>query len=100
VSDYRLVSTLEADHEIESAFLWYEKELAGLGHEFLEELRKTYNQIVDGPLKYPKLRSNTRRALLKRFPYAVYFVIDSETIVVLAVFHTSRDPVQWQRRSR
>jgi plasmid stabilization system protein ParE len=43
---------------------------------------------------------NTRRALLKRFPYAVYFAVDNEIIVVLAVFHTSRDPESWRRRSR
>lgn len=100
MNDYRLVSTVEADREIESAFRWYENELAGLGGEFLDELRKTYGQIVAGPLKYPVLRLNTRRALLNRFPYAVYFAIDGETIVVLAIFHTSRDPAAWQRRSR
>jgi hypothetical protein len=30
---------------------WYEKEQAGLGREFLDELRATYDRIVDGPLK-------------------------------------------------
>jgi plasmid stabilization system protein ParE len=100
VSDYRLVSTPEADSEVETAFDWYERELAGLGLEFLDELRRAYDQIVAGPFKYPKLRSNTRRTLLKRFPYAVYFAVDNEIIIVLAVFHTSRDPESWQRRSR
>lgn len=100
MSDYRLVSTPEADSEVETAFDWYERELAGLGLEFLDELRRAYDQIVAGPFKYPKLRSNTRRTLLKRFPYAVYFAVDNEIIIVLAVFHTSRDPESWQRRSR
>ena len=100
MSDYRLVSAPEADLEIEGAFEWYENEQTGLGREFLNELRRAYNRIVKGPLKYPIIRLNTRRARLKRFPYAVYFAAENEPVVVLAVLHTSRDPAEWQRRSR
>lgn len=100
MSDYRLVSTPEADLEIERAFQWYENEQSGLGVEFLEELRRAYHQIVDNPLKYPIIRLNTRRALVRRFPYAVYFATENETVIVLAVLHTSRNPAAWQRRSR
>ena len=69
-----------------------------LGREFLGELRATYYRVVDGPLKYQPLRSGIRRALVRRFPYAVYFAVEGEVIVVLAVLHVSRDPAEWQRR--
>ena len=98
MTEYRLVSEPQADREIEAAFQWYEKERAGLGLEFLEELRSTYDRIVEGPLKYQHLRSDIRRALLRRFPYAVYFAVEQSKIVVLAVLHASRDPAEWQRR--
>ena len=97
---FRLVSDPQADIDIEAAFRWYENEQTGLGLEFLDELRAAYDRIVDGPFKYLQLRSYMRRTLLKRFPYAVYFVVEDEIIVVLAVLHTSRDPAEWQRRSR
>ena len=97
---YRLVSEPQVDIDIEAAFRWYENEQAGLGLEFIDELRAAYDRIVDGPFKYSQLRSKTRRALLKRFPYAVYFVVEQQIIVILAVLHTSRDPAEWQRRSR
>ena len=71
MTEYRLVSEPQADLEIEAAFQWYEKEQPGLGLEFLGELRAAYNRIVEGPLKYQHLRSGVRRALLRRFPYAV-----------------------------
>ena len=100
MNEYRLVSQPSTDLDIEGAFQWYENEQIGLGLEFLDELRATYNLIVDGPFKYPHLRSNIRRALLKRFPYAVFFAIENEVIVVVAVLHTSRNPAEWQRRSR
>ncbi len=98
MTEYRLVSEPQADLDIEAAFQWYEKEQSGLGLEFLDELRAAYNRIVEGPYKYPHLRSGIRRALVKRFPYVVYFAVESTIIVVLAVLHASRDPAEWQRR--
>ncbi|MBI3013681.1 MAG: type II toxin-antitoxin system RelE/ParE family toxin [Candidatus Tectomicrobia bacterium] len=98
MTGYRLVSEPRADLDIEAAFQWYENEQPGLGPEFLDELRATYDRIVDGPLRYQELRSGIRRALVKRFPYAVYFVVEVDVIVVLAVLHASRDPAEWQRR--
>jgi plasmid stabilization system protein ParE len=98
VIEYRLVSEPQADLEIEATFHWYENEQPGLGLDFLNELRATYDRIVRGPLKYQELKSTIRRALVRRFPYAVYFAVEGDFIVVLAVLHASRDPVEWQRR--
>ena len=94
----RLVSEPRADLDVAAAFEWYENERAGLGHEFLDELRATYDRVADGPLKYQHLRSGIRRALVHRFPYGVYFAVEDDVIVVLAVLHASRDPAEWQRR--
>ena len=95
---YRLVAEPGADLDVAAAWQWYEDEQAGLGLEFLDELRATYDRIADGPFKYQDLRSGTRRALLRRFPYAVYFAVEGDVVVVLAVLHVSRDPAEWQRR--
>ena len=96
--EYRLISEPPADLDVEAAFEWYENERPGLGLEFLDELRASYNRIADGPLKYQELRGGIRRALLRRFPYAVYFAIEGDIVVVVAVLHASRDPEEWQRR--
>jgi plasmid stabilization system protein ParE len=98
VTEYRLVAEPQVDLDIAAAFDWYEQEQAGVGREFLDELRATYDRVAEGPLKYPSLRSGIRRALVRRFPYAVYFAVEGEMIVMLAVLHVSRDPVEWQRR--
>ncbi len=96
--EYRLVSEPSVDLEVEAAFEWHENERPGLGVEFLNELRATYKRVADGPLKYQELRGGIRRALLRRFPYAVYFAIEADIVVVVAVLHASRDPAEWQRR--
>jgi toxin ParE1/3/4 len=98
VIEYRLISESPTDLDVEAAFEWYENERPGRGVEFLDELRATYNRIADAPLKYQELRAGIRRALLRRFPYAVYFAIEADTVVVVAVLHASRDPAEWQRR--
>jgi plasmid stabilization system protein ParE len=93
-----LISEPPADAEVEAAFEWYENERQGLGLEFLDELRAAYNRVADGPHKYQELRGGIRRAFLRRFPYAVYFAIEGDVVVVVAVLHASRDPAEWQRR--
>ena len=96
---YRLVVEPRAGADITGAFRWYQSQRTGLGVQFLAQLRAAYERILDGPLKYQDLRSGIRRALLRRFPYAVYFALDAEIIVVIAVLHVSRDPAEWRRRS-
>lgn len=98
MTEYRLVAEPRVDRDVEATFAWYESERPGLGVEFLNELRAVYDRIADGPLKYQHLRSGVRRALLRRFPYAVYFAIEDHMVVVVAILHAGRDPAEWQRR--
>jgi len=39
-----------------------------------------------------------RRAGAKKFPYALFFLIETDALLVVACFHASRDPRQWQKR--
>jgi toxin ParE1/3/4 len=100
VSAYRLVAQPRADLDVVAAYQWYESERAGLGMEFLDQLSAAYDRIAEDPLRYQDLESGIRRVLLRRFPYAVYFAIESDLVVILAVLHVSRDPAEWQRRRR
>ena len=76
---------------------WYEGRRHGLGGEFRAALEETVDRIVSNPFMYPRVRGETRRAVLERFPYAVYFRVTGEDIVVLAV-HGRQDPRRWQSR--
>ena len=97
MTEYRLDSAPRVDLDVVATYQWYEAEQAGLGSEFLEELDASYDRILDGPFKYRDLESGIRRVLLRRFPYAVYFAVEADVAVVLAVLHVSRDPAEWQR---
>jgi plasmid stabilization system protein ParE len=98
VTEYRLVAEPRVDLDVAAAYQWYENEQPGLGLEFLDQLRATYDRIAAGPLQHQDLRSGIRRALLRRFPYAVYYAVEGDLVIVLALLHASRDPAEWQRR--
>jgi plasmid stabilization system protein ParE len=77
---------------------WYAAREAKLGQRFSDDLAATVLRVVARPAMFPRVRGEIRRAVLRRFPYAVYFREDPDTIVVLAV-HGRQDPKRWQSRS-
>lgn len=76
---------------------WYEDRSAGLGHDFAEEIDARIVRIVESPLVFPRVSGDTRRAVLHRFPYAIYFRLLDDAVIVLAV-HGRQHPRRWQRR--
>jgi plasmid stabilization system protein ParE len=87
-----------AQREFDSATAWYENQRAGLGNEFVSEIQRVLDTITAHPDRYPVVFGTIREALVSRFPYAIYYRVKPERIVVVAVFHASRDPLIWQRR--
>lgn len=58
--------------DIDEAFLWYEGQRPGLGDEFLAAAQSAIDAVSANPLRFPVIRRDTRRALLRRFPYGLY----------------------------
>ena len=90
----------EADLDLAEAASWYENQRAGLGHEFLDEVVSTLAAIEKRPLSFPVIHRHTHRALIGRFPFAVFYRIKYSDIVVVAVMHGSRHPAKWQGRTQ
>jgi len=95
---YDLIIRPEAEAELAEAFDWYEEQLRGLGSEFLISVDATVHAIVRNPRQFAKIHKEVRRALLHRFPYGVFFVVEDARIIVLAFFHAKRNPKRWQER--
>jgi plasmid stabilization system protein ParE len=101
----RLVVRPDAAREATRAYDWYEDQSPGLGAEFLRALEAVFGAIRRAPALYPVVRGRTRRALVRRFPYGVFYAerdasdpSDSE-VVVLAIVHSRRHPRRWQSRA-
>ena len=65
----------------------------------MEAVDQTLAHIAETPGRFRPVRGEIRRALLRRFPYDIHFLAEPDAIVVLAVFHTKRDPRQLEGRT-
>ena len=92
----KIVFHRDAKRETQEAYKWYEERAVGLGAKFIQALDRTLLKISENPEGFHPIRNPIRQALLKRFPYSLKEEPDS--IVVIAVFHQSRDPETWKSR--
>lgn len=88
-----------ASVEFIEASAWYESKRFGLALEFMAEIDRCISQASEHPLQYAVVHKDIRRIVTHRFPYSVYFRAEEHRIVVLAVFHGSRNPAIWQTRA-
>lgn len=95
-----LVVTLHraAGAELAEAGAWYESKRAGLGREFIAEIERCITSAAENPLQYALIHNDTHRIVARRFPYSIYFRAEPQRIVVMAIFHSRRDPLIWQTR--
>ena len=94
----RLIIAPEAEQDVADAYGWYEDRRVGLGEEFLSSVDACIRAICRAPEMYPVVHETYRRALLRRFPYAVFYEHAGETVTIYSVFHTSRNPDKWRQR--
>jgi plasmid stabilization system protein ParE len=95
---YRLIIRPEAEAELAEAFDWYERRVPGLGADLLVAVDTAVDSILSNPLQHPAVYGSVRRALTRRFPYQVLFIVEADVVAVIAVFHSARDPKRWQDR--
>ncbi len=88
----------EARDDIADTYPWYEERVPGLGIEFLGCFEEVILSVQRFPLRHPVVHEGYRRAVLRRFPYSVYYELDGNQIVVHAVFHQARDSAKWRER--
>jgi plasmid stabilization system protein ParE len=98
VTSLQIVFRPQAEAESIEARRWYEQRRSGLGKEFARAVNEVVGRILENPFAFPPVRGQIRRAMLRRFPYAVCFRIAADRIVVLAVIHGRRHPRRWRTR--
>lgn len=94
----RVLFRPQAEAEVLEVRQWYERRREGLGLEFGVAVDAVVTRIGANPLAFQRAHDETRRAVLSRFPYALYFRIAGEEIVVQAV-HGRQHPSNWRDRS-
>lgn len=90
----------DASLEVNEAMAYYDAESWGLGAVFLDEIEAGYDHIVATPLAAEEVDVNIRRLVLAKFPYSLFYEVDGDTALILAVAHQRRRPYYWSSRRR
>jgi plasmid stabilization system protein ParE len=95
---YTVVIRPQAAEEASRARQWYENQRPGLGVRFTSAIDEVVQRIAANPLAFPLVHGEIRRAVVRQFPFGVYFRVHAQDIVVLAVVHGRRHPRRWRSR--
>lgn len=93
-----LIIAQEAQQDVDEAYSWYEDRRPGLGEEFLACVDACIQAICRVPELHAEVHEEYRRALVRRFPYAVFHEYTGGKVIVYGIFHTSRDSKKWRNR--
>lgn len=80
-----------AELDLAEAQLWYETQRSDLGAKFHAEVSQVIDRLAETPLLYQVTHRDIRRALVRRFPYLVWYRVTGKTVVVLACTHARQD---------
>jgi toxin ParE1/3/4 len=94
----RFIFHPEALQEYEDSFAYYAKISPGLASSFVKETERSIGRILDHPEAWPVIEEDVHRHLTNRFPFGVYYTIEPDHILILAIMHMSRQPGYWKNR--
>jgi plasmid stabilization system protein ParE len=93
-----IILTEAAREDIETARRWYREHSGVLSRDFIRTLRACIEGIEQFPEGHPVVHRDARRALLRRFPYMLLYVVRESAILIVGCMHTRREPRRWQDR--
>ena len=93
-----LVFLLSADIDIQEAYEYYENFQEGRGDLFMRHLDAAFTHLRMFPKIAPVFHGNYRRLLVPRYPYGIFYTIESSRIIVAAVIPFQQNPADLLRR--
>jgi toxin ParE1/3/4 len=92
----------EARIEARSSATWYRERSREAALTFTSTVTEAVQAIRERPeVCAPWRHTEVRRRILRRFPYSIFYVVEKDLVVIVAVAHHKRRPSYWlPRRSR
>jgi plasmid stabilization system protein ParE len=84
--------------EAEAAARYYAARNLNASAAFSDALLAAISEIETAPHIFPAYVHETRRILLRTFPFSVVYTFDEQSIFIIAVAHGSRRPGYWISR--
>ncbi len=88
-----------ARDEFDAAIDWYhESARGGVADQFEAAVGAAIQAAADAPARFPVADGDIREVAVDGFPYCVYYRVRSEQLIVVGVYHQSREPSGWNGR--
>ncbi|HXE53440.1 MAG TPA: type II toxin-antitoxin system RelE/ParE family toxin [Tepidisphaeraceae bacterium] len=84
--------------EAVAAAAWYRERSVKAAAAFEAEIAHAMERIAAAPDRYPPYVDESRRILLRRFPFAIIYRLNADRIEIVAVAHGRRRPGYWRNR--
>ena len=88
----------EARAELREAGRWYYERSPLTATSFAHAVDNSVARIVETPTQHPLAEHGTRKLILQRFPFNIFYLARESDIVIVAVAHQKRRPGYWARR--
>ena len=92
IVSFHVIIRRAAEDDMTNAASWYELQSPGLGGEYLRSVESCIESITRHPQIYPVVYRGIQRALLRRFPFGIFFINKQNSLIVLGCLHTKRHP--------
>jgi plasmid stabilization system protein ParE len=88
------VLSIQAEHELEEAFNYYDLISTKIGDKFLNQINECIESILLNPESYKLEFDVYRQAIVKKFPFVIVYTKINSIIFISAIFHTSKNPAK------
>ena len=94
MKSFKLVINFNAQLDLKENIHWYNQQKKGLGKIFYSSVKNKVKQLQNYPYSAENRYLNIRTAVVEKFPYMIHYIVDydNETVIILAVLHTSKNP--------
>jgi toxin ParE1/3/4 len=89
---YRLIVRQRVIDQSRKQYVWYEEKRIGLGEDFLLSVEACLNYIQRSPFAFQKKYNDVRVGLPDKFPFGIFYIVDKDRIIVLALFYLGQNP--------
>ena len=89
----------KARDELRRAHAWYEERSPLSAAALAQEVDVAISRLSEGPMQYAAAEHGTRRLVLPRFPFNIFYRVGATEVVIVAIAHHKRKPDYWTKRA-
>lgn len=88
----------EALAEYSQAIQYYAEQRVDLAQAFIDAVENAVYRLREAPNRYPSVAPGIRRCIVRKFPYSILYMVEADSILILAVTHGKQRPGYWRSR--